>query len=107
MEAKMYQRDLWEKAAECIRAIDTASDPEQRKMLTALRDIWIDLANESLGPSEMHVAKLAARMAQLQANLTQRPDRGVGKSGAAPNDQAIGAAGPNANRHFRFFGDCF
>ena len=101
----MYQRDLWEKAAECTRAIDTSNDPEQRKMLTALRNIWIDLANESPALSEMD--ELAAGMAQLQANLTQRLDRGVGKSGAAPSYQAIGAAGPNASRHFRFYGDYF
>jgi hypothetical protein len=105
MEAKMYQRDLWEKAAECTRAIDTSNDPEQRKMLIALRNIWIDLANESPALSEMD--ELAAGMAQLQANLTQRLDRGVGKSGAAPSSQAIGAAGPNASRHFRFYGDYF
>jgi hypothetical protein len=41
------QVDLWKKAAECTRAIEAASDPIQREMLTHLRTLWTNLANES------------------------------------------------------------
>ena len=43
----MSQADLWNKAAECTRAIEAASDPLQREMLTNLRTLWTNLANES------------------------------------------------------------
>ena len=42
----MSQADLWNKAAECTRAIEATSDPIQREMLTHLRTLWTNLANE-------------------------------------------------------------
>jgi hypothetical protein len=46
-EANMSQADLWNKAADCTRAIAAASDPVQREMLINLRTLWTNLANES------------------------------------------------------------
>jgi hypothetical protein len=43
----MTQGYLWDKAAECARAIEAADDPIQREMLTHLQTLWINLANES------------------------------------------------------------
>ena len=36
----------WEKAADCERALQAASDPQQKKILKNLRYLWIALANE-------------------------------------------------------------
>jgi hypothetical protein len=43
----MSQADLWNKAAECTRAIEATNDPFLREMLTHLRTLWTNLANES------------------------------------------------------------
>jgi hypothetical protein len=43
----MSQADLWNRAAECTRAIEATNDPVQREMLTNLRTLWTNLANES------------------------------------------------------------
>ena len=40
----MFQLDLWEKAAECQRALEGA-ESNQRQVLTEVRDFWIELAN--------------------------------------------------------------
>jgi ribosomal protein L20 len=40
----MFQLDLWEKAAECQRALEGA-ESNQRQILTDVRDLWIGLAN--------------------------------------------------------------
>ena len=40
----MFQLDLWEKAAECQRALEGAKS-NQRQILTDVRDLWIGLAN--------------------------------------------------------------
>jgi hypothetical protein len=47
----MLQIDLWERAAECERALRAANDPTRRQILTDVRDLWIGLANtRSLQP---------------------------------------------------------
>jgi hypothetical protein len=43
----MSRADLWNKAAECTRAIAATSDPVRREMLTHLRTLWTNLAKES------------------------------------------------------------
>jgi hypothetical protein len=45
-EATMSGIDPWEKAADCERALQAASDPRQKKILKNLRYLWIALANE-------------------------------------------------------------
>jgi len=59
---KMSQRELWEKAAECARAIEATTDPARREMLTHLQMVWANLANASplLGR-----AKLADQVAAI------------------------------------------
>jgi hypothetical protein len=42
----MFQLDPWEKAAECQRALQAEADSTHRQILTNLRDLWIELANE-------------------------------------------------------------
>jgi hypothetical protein len=41
----MFQLDLWEKAAECQRALEEGAESNQRQILTDVRDLWIGLAN--------------------------------------------------------------
>ncbi|MGZ3295714.1 MAG: hypothetical protein ACXU9D_20885 [Xanthobacteraceae bacterium] len=45
-EATMSGIDPWEKAVDCERALQAASDPQQKKILKNLRYLWIALANE-------------------------------------------------------------
>jgi hypothetical protein len=46
-KCEMSQKDLWERAAECVQAIEATSDPARREMLTHLQTLWTNLANES------------------------------------------------------------
>jgi hypothetical protein len=43
----MSQTDLWRMVAECERAIEATTDPLRREVLTRLRELWTNLANES------------------------------------------------------------
>ena len=43
----MAQVDLWEKAADCERAIRITLDPLHRETLTNIREFWIALAHKS------------------------------------------------------------
>jgi hypothetical protein len=45
-EVTMSGIEPWEKAADCERALQAASDPQQKKILKNLRYLWIALANE-------------------------------------------------------------
>jgi hypothetical protein len=65
----MSQQDLFEKAAECTRAIKAASDPKTLELLTILRTMWVDLANESGVLGNRAVVDQAAKMAELHAQL--------------------------------------
>jgi hypothetical protein len=67
----MSQHDLFERAAECTRAIDATGDPEKLEMLTTLRSMWINLANDSLLLGERVVADQAAKIADLHAELVR------------------------------------
>jgi hypothetical protein len=40
------QIDPWEKAAECVRAIQISTDPHQKDVLANLQQMWIALANQ-------------------------------------------------------------
>jgi hypothetical protein len=42
----MSQIDPWEKAAECVRAIQISTDPHRKDVLTNLQQMWIALANQ-------------------------------------------------------------
>jgi hypothetical protein len=42
----MSQADPWQEAADCERAAQRQTDPEQFAIYTHLRDLWIALANE-------------------------------------------------------------
>jgi hypothetical protein len=54
MGAVLHQCEIFERAAECERAIQTA-DPQRKVVLGMLREMWIAIGNESpyLSPSKL------------------------------------------------------
>jgi hypothetical protein len=64
-------QDLWDKAAECARAIETTSDPRQREMLTHLQTLWTNLANESQVVSGHQLADQIATISKIHADLVR------------------------------------
>jgi hypothetical protein len=67
----MSQRDLWEKAAECARAIEATGDPLQREMLTHLQTLWTNLANESPFMRPDNLEEQIAAISEIHADLIQ------------------------------------
>lgn len=65
----MSSIDPWEKAADCERAIKSAANPEQRRLLANLRDLWIALGRqcELMGSDE--IAQQAEVIGRLHARL--------------------------------------
>jgi hypothetical protein len=59
---------LWEKTAECERAIKTARDPKRREMLTHLRTLWVNLARERQH-MDSALAEQTAAIARIHADL--------------------------------------
>jgi hypothetical protein len=68
-EAKMSQIELWEKATQCTRAMETTGDPIKREMLAQLRTLWINLANESQIASEGALAAQVEAVTQVHADF--------------------------------------
>ncbi|HWY88961.1 MAG TPA: hypothetical protein VNX28_19765, partial [Gemmataceae bacterium] len=64
--AMSRQPDLFDKAADCERAMNMVSDPHERIALKILREMWISLANESVGFSECDLTKQIAAIEELQ-----------------------------------------
>jgi hypothetical protein len=62
--------DPWKEAAECERALQIATNTEQRNMLVYLREMWIALANESAFLSADDFAKEAEAVIQIQTDMT-------------------------------------
>jgi hypothetical protein len=60
---------LFDRAAECERLMDAASDPETKEILRLARDMWIALANKRM--SADYVTKQIADPAKLQRDLSQ------------------------------------
>jgi hypothetical protein len=63
--------DLWDKAAECTRAIQATNDPKMREMLTHLRALWIGLAQDSQTPGVGAPAEHVATLAEIHADLAR------------------------------------
>jgi len=70
----MSQIDLWRKAAECVRAREATTDPHARQILTQLRALWVNLANERRMLSETQLADLIEALSLMHAGLI--PDTG-------------------------------
>jgi hypothetical protein len=63
------QASLFERAAECERLMDAASDPEDRETIKLFRDMWIMLANGSATMSANYMIKQIADIERLQRGL--------------------------------------
>ena len=65
----MNSNDVWDRAAECERAIQDTVDPLRLTRLTHLRELWVALANESqsLDPDTLAIEyeKIAALHLEL------------------------------------------
>jgi|HubBroStandDraft_6_1064221.scaffolds.fasta_scaffold3291592_1 hypothetical protein len=73
------QAELFDKAADCERAMNTASEPWQKVTFRLLRDMWIALANESLSMTKPQLANEIAAIEEIQSAAT-----GPAKAPAAP-----------------------
>jgi hypothetical protein len=73
----MCQMDLWERLAECRRAIRATNDPKMREMLTHLRALWISFAHESQTPGASAPAEQVATLAKIHGELTKARARWV------------------------------
>jgi hypothetical protein len=76
-------RDLWDKAAECARAIEATRDPFQREILTHLQTLWTNLANESQVVGRDQLAEEIATISKFHADLVRPVDSVVQQAGAA------------------------
>jgi hypothetical protein len=61
------QIDPWEKAAECVRAIQISNDPHQKDVLSNLQQMWIALANQRNLLTQEQRAREAEKIGRLHA----------------------------------------
>ena len=77
----MPAADAWEKAAACVRAIETAADSQDQAVLTSLRDLWISLGNARNFMSANEFAKEVARIGRVHRELTSADSRAINSIG--------------------------
>jgi hypothetical protein len=65
----MSQAELRGKAAECARAINATCDPTQRQMLTHLREVWVQIADDSLVFGERLLAAEIEAIREIHARM--------------------------------------
>jgi len=71
----MSMVDPWEKAAECERAIETATGRGQRTVITYLRELWIALGKQRDLMSADDMANEIEAINRLQVKLTSMDER--------------------------------
>jgi hypothetical protein len=71
----MLEFDPWEKAKECVRALQISMDPHQKAVLTSLKEMWIALANEQRFVSPEHLAHEVEAIDRLHVSLTEMSGR--------------------------------
>ena len=67
--------DPWQRAAECVRALEGTNDPDQRLTLTHLKRIWITLGNEQTFMTKAELAEEVRAIDWLHLQFVG-PDRG-------------------------------
>jgi hypothetical protein len=65
------QAELFDKAADCERAMNMATDPWQKVTFKLLRDMWIALANESLSMTTPQLVNEIAAIEEIQSAATR------------------------------------
>jgi hypothetical protein len=63
------QSELFDRAADCERLRILTSDRYKKLTLRLMRDLWIALANESVGMSERVLLNEIAELDKIQADL--------------------------------------
>jgi hypothetical protein len=66
------QSELFDRAADCDRLKNLASDYYQRLTLRLMRDLWIGLANESAGMSGRVLLNEIAELDKIQSGLDSK-----------------------------------
>jgi hypothetical protein len=66
----MGKSDLLAHAAECERALQVATEPEQRDLLQQVREVWLGLAREQRMARDPEMEKAIADLKQLHAEIT-------------------------------------
>jgi hypothetical protein len=61
------QSELYDRAAECEQQMKIVTDPVRRQAYMLLRDMWIMLANGSVGMSDALVDREIAMIEKVQA----------------------------------------
>ena len=66
----MGKCDLLARAAECERALQVVTEPEQRDLLQQVRDVWLGLAREQRMARDPEMQKAIADLKRLHAEIT-------------------------------------
>jgi hypothetical protein len=66
----MNRRDLLVHAAECERALQVASETEQRHLLQQLRDVWLGLARERSMARDPEMQEAISALKRLHGEIT-------------------------------------
>jgi hypothetical protein len=68
------QSELFDRAAECERLMDSVSDPVKKAPLGQLRNLWIALANESPSFTSEVLAQEIAMIERIQSSFADETD---------------------------------
>ena len=71
----MITIDPWERAADCDRLMNAATDPTRRAIFAKLRELWVGLGNEQGMMSEGELTTEIEIIGRLHADLTEGRDR--------------------------------
>ena len=63
------QSELFDRAAECERLMDSVSDPVKKATLEQIRNLWIALANESPNFTTEVLAREIAMIERIQSSF--------------------------------------
>jgi hypothetical protein len=65
------QSELFDRAAECERLMDAASDSDKKQIYRQLHDMWMALANETAIMTADEMTEKIAEIERLQMGLSQ------------------------------------
>jgi hypothetical protein len=68
-ERQMRKSDLLAHAAECERALQVATEPEQRRLLQQLRSVWLGLARERSMARDPEMQEAIAALRHLHSEI--------------------------------------
>ena len=63
------QFELWQRAGECERALETTTDLRERQLLAFLESLWIELANEGPFLTDDELDQEMETVRQMQVDM--------------------------------------